>query len=317
MTLAYSDAHIKRLQEFFAEPERNRKLRSILGDFPEPKTITQLGKAELERLHLRVIKKLIQDIYLSYSEKLTKWAEVTKQTAIVDPEYISMHLVSIFTGIPGSGTAARGYDLGDGSEVKSCSRVEQLGKCKRCRAGIMMFEEKCWNCGSTEIERKFDSHWIFSLRTDKEVKDLLSRPIIYLLLLDYEDINKRDVIRIRIWGLNPVDKFVQLFFQDYYFEEFFKQKIANGKTPAPCNLHPDKPLTKFLKPLLLFCGRIDLANLQVSIELVNSNGLLEKLTKSEVKNLQGVGKGFFKKVRQLGLGSEFQERIREMTQEEK
>lgn len=310
--IIYSNSHIDKLREFFSEQERNEKLRKILGSFPDPAAITKLDKNVIESLHIQVIKRLLQDIYLSYRKELMKWAEITKQTAIVDPEYLSMHLVSLFTGVPGMGTAARGFDLLDGSEVKSSSRVEQLGKCRRCGAAVMAFEEKCGYCGSNDVERKFDSHWIFSLRNDEEVRKLLSRPAIYLVLLDYEDVNKRNVIRIRIWKLNPSDDFVRIFFNDYYFQEFFKSKINKGKTPAPCNLHPDKPLTKFLMPKLLFRGRIDFTNSEIIIELVNSEGIPEKLSRPEARHLLSEKKGYFHKVLQLGRERGFKQRISEL-----
>ena len=314
-TVVYSEDHIEKLREFFGDKERNEQLRNILGDFPDPKGINQLDEASIGELHIQVIKKLLQDIYLSYRIELTKWSKVTKQTAIVDPEYLSMHVVSLFAGVPGSGTAARGFDLSDGSEVKSCSRVAQLGKCKKCGAPVMVFEEKCGICGSEDVERKFDSHWIISLRTDEEVQQLLSRPVIYLVLLDYEDVEKRDIIRIRIWKLDPSDKFVQVFFRDYYFEEYFKKRVKKGESPAPCNLHPDKPLTKSLKPALLFVGKINLPDSKISIELIDSYGTPEKISSSEARGLLSKSRNFFKKVVDLGLQSDYKRRSRELMEE--
>ena len=311
-TFKYSKEHIDRLRKFFSERERNQKLREIINGFPDSTTISNLKNDEIIKLHLQVIEKLLWDIYLSYRINLMKWSEVTRQSAIVDPEFLSMHLVSIFTGIPGTGTAARGLDLSDGSEVKSCSRAEQLGRCRRCGNPVMPFEEKCRSCGSRDIERKFDSHWIFSLRTEEEVEKLLSTPAIYLVLFDYEDMEKRDIIRVRIWLLNPKDKFVQLFFRDYYFEEYYKKKIDEGKTPAPCNLHPEKPLTKSLKPKLLFIAKIYPYKSKITIEYVNSSGEVEKISSREAKVLLSEKKGFFRKIIELGLGEEYKQRVKEI-----
>jgi hypothetical protein len=313
-TFTYSEDHIKKLREFLGDKERNEKLRKILKDFPDSNSISQLDKTKIKELHIKVIEKLLHDIYLRYRQGLIKWAEITKQTAIVDPEYLSMHLVSVFTGIPGIGTAARGFDLADGSEVKSSSRVEQLGKCRECGAAVMSFEEKCGNCGSENIERKFDSHWIFSLRDEQEVGKLLSRPMIYLVLFDYEDVNKRDVVRIRIWKLNPKDKLVQVFFRDYYFEEFFRKRVDKGERPAPCNLHPDKPLTKSLKPMLVFLGKIDFTTFRISIEFINSEGTPERIKKSDVRGLLSKRRLFYNKVSQLGLENDYKQRLEEITE---
>ena len=46
---------------------------------------------------------------------------------------------------------------------------------------------------------------------------------------DYEDIEKRDIIRVRIWLLDPKDKFVQVFFRDYYFEEYILKYILKSR----------------------------------------------------------------------------------------
>jgi len=310
--IEYSTEHLKRLREFFGNPEINAKLQMIIRDFPNPEEIGVLNDNQMGKLHTNIIKKLINDIYVNYRINLITWSEVTKQTPVVDPEYLSMHLVSIFTGIRGTGTAARGYDLSDGSEVKSSSRVEQLGKCKQCGYTVTALEEVCGHCGSDNILRKFDSHWIFSLRTTQEVDSLLSRPTIYLVLIDYENVETRDVIRIRIWKLDPNDIFVQTFLRDYYFKEFYQQRIERGETPAPCNLHPDKPLTKFLKTELLFRAQINFRteDTGINIQLINSAGIRETLNDRDILAL-GRGK-FFLKVKDLGLENEFHNRIREL-----
>jgi hypothetical protein len=311
--IEYSAEHLQRLQQFFGNPEINAKLQLIIRDFPNPETVSEFNNTLMGQLHTKIIKKLIHDIYVNYRVNLLTWSEVTKQTPIVDPEYLSMHLVSIFTGIPGTGTAARGYDLSDRSEVKSSSRVEQLGKCRQCGSTVTTLEEVCGNCGSGNILRKFDSHWIFSLRTTQEVDSLLSRPAIYLVLIDYENIETRDIIRIRIWKLDPNDIFVQSFLRDYYFSEFYQQRIERGETPAPCNLHPEKPLTKFLKPCLLFRAQVNFRkeDTDINIQLINSEGICEVLNDRDIPALRR-GK-FFLKVRDLGLESEFHNRIRELT----
>ena len=311
-TLKYSREHIKRLREFFSDPSRNKKLKEIIKEFPDPPTILSFNDDEIIKLHLQVIERLLWDLYLNYRINIMKWSEVTRQSAIVDPEFLSMHLVSVFTGIPGTGTAARGLDLSDGSEVKSCSRAEQLGRCKKCGNPVMPFEEKCGSCGSRDIERKFDSHWIFSLRTEEEVEKLLSTPAIYLVLFDYEDIEKRDIIRVRIWLLDPRDKFVRVFFRDYYFEEYYKKKIDEGKTPAPCNLHPEKPLTKSLKPRLIFVAKIYPYEPKITIEYVNSSGEVEKISDREARSLLSEKKGFFNKIKELGLHEEYKQRVEEI-----
>lgn len=310
--IEYSDEHLRRLRQFFSDSTINEKLHSIISDFPDRKTIIGFDKDQMGQLHISVIKELIRDMYVRYRANLMIWAEVTRQTPIVDPEYLSMHLVSIITGIPGTGTAARGFDLSDGAEVKSSSRVEQLGKCRQCGSPVTSLEEVCGNCGSRDIERKFDSHWIFSLKTEQEVDSLLSCPTIYLVLIDYENTETRRVIRIRIWKLDPRDTFVQIFFRDYYFREYYELRIDRGEAPAPCNLHPEKPLTKLLKPKLLFCAKIDFRteDTGIIIQLINSEGICDVINR---RDIQALGRGkFLLKVTELGLINEFANRIREL-----
>jgi len=311
--ISYSPEHMQSLRQFFRDTTINAKLKNIIEDFPNYEAINEFDNNQMADLHMLVMKKLIRDIYVGYRINIIAWSQVTKQTPIVDPEYISMHLVSIFTGISGTGTAARGLDLSDESEVKSSSRVEQLGKCRRCNSPITSLEQVCGNCGSSDILRKFDSHWIFSLRTEHEVDALLSCPTIYLVLIDYENIETRDNIRIRIWKLDPRDIFVQKFFRDYYFEEYYRRRFKRGNIPAPCNLHPDKPLTKFLKPSLLFSTKIDFSTEEtdIIIQLINSEGICDILSRRDISALNR-GK-FFLKVRDLGLENEFQNRIRELS----
>lgn len=47
--------------------------------------------------------------------------------------YVGQHLASIVTGYPGGKSGARGYDMiiddAQYAEIKTCYRVDQLGKC--------------------------------------------------------------------------------------------------------------------------------------------------------------------------------------------
>ena len=68
---------------------------------------------------------------------MIKWSSITNQTPNLKIGYPGQHLASLITGISGTGTGARGDDIADGSEVKSCSRVDQVDKCENCKSNVM------------------------------------------------------------------------------------------------------------------------------------------------------------------------------------
>jgi len=180
-----------------------------------------------------LIKECIKDLYLEPRNLVRKWSKITNQTCQIRFAYPGQHIASVVAGIKGRGTAARGDDLSDGSEVKTCSRADQLGECKNCGAKVLVWQKECPVCNSHDINVKTDSHWIFSIRSDEELDLLLNRvPRIILILFDKES-SETDNIRLRIWFVDPKTKYVQDFFKDY-FNNNYRQK----DNPAPCNLHP-------------------------------------------------------------------------------
>ncbi len=86
--------------------------------------------------HLAARKALLQELVLQPRLKALEWSKVTKQTPNIKIGYPGQHLASLITGIEGSRTGARGDDLRDGTEVKSCSRVDQLDTCSNCDSSI-------------------------------------------------------------------------------------------------------------------------------------------------------------------------------------
>ena len=81
---------------------------------------------------------------------------------------------------------AAGVDLADGSEVKSCSRADQLGACKDadCLSPVLPHEAVCPQCGGSSITRKDDSHWILVIKSKQELDQYLEGPRIVLILFD-------------------------------------------------------------------------------------------------------------------------------------
>lgn len=205
----------------------------------------------------KLILDLIQDLFVHPRSALLKWSEITNQTAQVRIAYPGQHLASLVTGVPGSGTAARGDDLRDGSEIKGCSRVDQLGHCRKCDERVLPFLGKCPSCASTDIHRKEDSHWIMSIRSDQELRQYLQSPRIILILFDRLPSIPSNV-RVRVWEIWPTDNRHQYFhwFLNDYWKNNYKLKISKGLSPAPLNLHPLKYDFHMMNPIRIFEANI-------------------------------------------------------------
>jgi len=77
--------------------------------------LEKLSKDERKSLVARFLK----EMYFERRQDIFEWAQITKQTPLIETKFLGQNLVSLVTGILGKGTAARGYDLSDGSEVKN------------------------------------------------------------------------------------------------------------------------------------------------------------------------------------------------------
>ena len=157
----------------------------------------QIDKIKIDN-NLDNIYNFINEIIVSPKHLLKKWSEITNQTPAAKLGYIGQHLASLITGVPGTGSGARGDDLQDGSEVKSCNKVDQADKCKDCGARIMRYENSCPKCKSKNIERKDDSKWLFTVRSEYELKEYLNMDRIVLILMDYPNFENDDYKDIRI-----------------------------------------------------------------------------------------------------------------------
>ena len=191
------------------------------------------------------IEKMLMDLILRPRRDLAKWAKVTKQTPNIRIGYPGQHLASLVTGVEGERTGARGHDLSDGSEVKSCSRVDQLDKCKDCKAAVARIEDKCPKCRSTEITRNNDSKWLFAIRSKEELTTLLNKvPRVVLILSDYPyyDDNDWETLQFQVFEIWPEDQRHTHFrtLMDNYFRNIYLPHIKRNprNTPAPKNFWP-------------------------------------------------------------------------------
>jgi hypothetical protein len=203
---------------------------------PDKKLITILNNKKL-------IEELLSDLVLKPRIEALKWSKITKQTPNMKVGYPGQHLASLVLGMEGEKTGARGHDIVDGSEVKSCSRVDQLDTCKDCGEKVLRIENSCPNCDSTNIDRRDDSKWIFTIRSENDLK-VLTQDVdrIVLILVDYVELGKNDNLHFQvfeIWTKSPRSKnFVQLM-SNYYNKLYLEHKMTNpNETPAPCNFWP-------------------------------------------------------------------------------
>lgn len=214
-----------------------------------------------------MIRKLIGDLYVLPRAHLLRWSQVTNQTAQVRIAYPGQHLASLVTGVRGSGTAARGEDLIDGSEVKSCSRTDQLGECKKCGARVLPSHESCVLCESDKINRKQDSHWILSMRTEEEFQQYLDAHRLVLVLFDRPEMHPSNH-RIRVWEIWPSHerhKYYRWFVEDYW-QNNYQEKLRRGLSPSPLNLHPLKQDFLRMNPVPTFRAHVEMETQAVSID---------------------------------------------------
>lgn len=196
---------------------------------------------------------LLTDLYVRLRRDLQRWAMVTQQTPQPRMGYVGQHLVSVVTGHPGGRSGARGDDLklpdGKVAEIKCCYRVDQLGKCRRCGTAVAAIEKTCPNatCGSNDLERKDDSKWLLSPKSEQELRELFIPACYYLVLFEFADIAQADDIDVCIYEVDPLCLGFSLCMIDYYFNI-----RENSASKAPFNLWPDSPKLYMMKPRLIY-----------------------------------------------------------------
>lgn len=192
--------------------------------------------------NLTLIKKFVTQIIVNPRQDLRRWSEITNQTPAAKIGYIGQHLASLITGVKGTRSGARGNDLADGSEVKSCNKVDQVDKCKDCGSRVSRFENVCPNCGGTNIDRKDDSKWLIGVRNEHELNQYLNMDRIVFILLDYPEFSEGDFssIRITAFEIYPKETRCKCFRQlveNHYYNIFLPKQRANKNT-NPMDFHP-------------------------------------------------------------------------------
>ncbi len=202
---------------------------------------------------------VLKDLYLDLRTALYRWSQVTQQTPQPRMGYIGQHLTSVVTGYPGGRSGARGKDLllpeGRHAEIKTCYRVDQLGKCLDCSQVVASIEAACPLCGSGNIKRNDDSKWLITVRTDQEMRALFDPTSYYLVLFDFADFKNPAEINARIYEVNPKAKGFAYCMVDYYFN--IKSKSKSG---APFNLWPFSLKFEIMRARLIYFSLIGADN---------------------------------------------------------
>ena len=124
---------------------------------------------------LAAAKQFIEAVVFGQYRQLVAWESVTGQSSQIDSGYLSQQLISLLTGIPGTGTRGKGLDLADGSEVKAASTL----------SGV-------------DVPR-----WNNQLGNAAKVRAYLDLPAIYFVLLDTLRQKEAFPFRVRVWKVNP------------------------------------------------------------------------------------------------------------------
>lgn len=198
---------------------------------------------------------LLNDLYVRLRRALANWAAVTSQTPQARMGYVGQHLTSVVTALPGGRSGARGKDLilpdGKFAEIKTCSRVDQLGACRTCRHAVASIEVECPNCGGTSIDRKDDSKWLIGPRSEAELRELWDAESFYLVLFDFANFSDPREINARIWRVDPLSPGFAYCLVDYFFT--IRPASRSG---APFNLWPFSFKFGLLGGELIYSARI-------------------------------------------------------------
>lgn len=128
-----------------------------------------------EKIRLDLVKQFIESVILFQYRQLVDWQTVTGQSSQLDSGYLAQQLVSLLTGISGTGQRGKGLDLSDGSDVKAASTL----------SGV---DVPRWNNPIGELRKRLE---------------YLNRPSIFFVLFDTTKRGQNFPLRVRVWRIQP------------------------------------------------------------------------------------------------------------------
>lgn len=215
--------------------------------------MTSNGRYELGTIEAS--EAVLDDLYVQLRSAIANWAAVTNQTPQARMGYVGQHLTSVVTGFPGGRSGARGKDLilpdGKSAEIKTCYRIDQLGSCSNCGHAVASIELECPSCGGTAIDRKDDSKWLITPKSETELAALFEAESFYLVLFDFADFADPREINARIWSVDPRSHGFALCMVDYFFNI-----RAKSASKAPFNLWPFSFKFGLMKGTLIYSAQV-------------------------------------------------------------
>lgn len=276
--------------------------------------------------NISLIEEFLTELVLEPRINALKWSKITHQTPNLKIGYPGQHLASLITGVKGKKTGARGDDLEDGTEVKSCSRIDQMDKCKECKFPVARVEKICLNCNSPNIDRKEDSKWLFTIRSEKDLKLLIEDvPRVLFILGDYPNFAQKDFETLRfqsfeIWTNSDRHKRFKEIMSNYYFQIYLEHKKSDPKkTPAPENFWPYKYQFYLCNPILTFACTV--SNASTKPQIVINHYVEPYVNRNEIESIpmpvkllkNGFEKNLVKYYLQIENNNELPEFINENT----
>ena len=216
-------------------------------------TMFNNSKGKYKLGDLKTSEKLIAELYIELRKRVNFWSSITNQTSQARMGYVGQHLTSVVTGYKGGKSGARGKDLVIDderfAEIKTCYRVDQLGKCQSCRATVLPIETKCPSCGGDKIIRNDDSKWLIGIRNDEEFEHIIDPTFYYLVLFDFEELDnpRNNKIVSQIWRVDSKAPGFWMAMVDYY-----KNIRAESTSKAPFNLWPYQLKFHLMRPTLIY-----------------------------------------------------------------
>ena len=245
-------------EEIYIIPkQQHNKERGII--FNPLIEITNFNDLNLSNYNESLIQKCIMDLFVIPRKILYEWSCLTEQTNHTKIGYTGQHLASVILNIKGCKTGARGNDCIDGTEVKSCSRVDQSDKCDRCKINILRLEKLCPNCNKDDkIIRNNDSKWLLTIRDQEDLNSYLNLDRLLLIIEEYPDFDKQNYndISITIYEIYPKKDICRNFPKliTSYFSEIYSVNLEKNpkKVPSPKNFWPNSFQFHMCNPFEIF-----------------------------------------------------------------
>lgn len=241
-----------------------------------------MGKMQPDESYITIhnnealIKDFLHEVIYSQRAIMHRWSVITNQTPNLKIGYPGQHLASLITGVKGTGTGARGDDLEDKSEVKSCSRVDQSDKCEDCGNNVLRSQTECPHCKSKNIKRNNDSKWLIAIRNDTELDMYVNKiPRMIFILSDYPEFESGNFEKIQftayeIWNQSERAENFREILKNYYEKIYmpkFNSSASNRGSIAPLNFWPYKYNFYMSNPIKTFHATIDFSKNENPVDI--------------------------------------------------